>query len=37
VAWVAKRPATELFTTSITKAEIFYCASAISQARHAQC
>ena len=37
VAWVAKQPATELFTTSITEAEIFYCASAISQARHAQC
>jgi predicted nucleic acid-binding protein len=28
VAWVAKQPATELFTTSITEAEIFYCASA---------
>jgi toxin FitB len=24
VAWVAKQPATELFTTSITEAEIFY-------------
>lgn len=24
VAWVAKQPATEMFTTSITEAEIFY-------------
>ena len=24
VAWVAKQPATELFTTSITEAEVFY-------------
>jgi toxin FitB len=24
VAWVAKQPATEIFTTSITEAEIFY-------------
>jgi hypothetical protein len=24
VAWIAKQPATELFTTSITEAEIFY-------------
>ena len=24
VAWVAKQPATELFTTSVTEAEIFY-------------
>ncbi len=24
VAWVAKQPAAELFTTSITEAEIFY-------------
>jgi hypothetical protein len=24
VAWIAKQPATELFTTSITEAEVFY-------------
>ena len=24
VAWVARQPATELFTTSITEAEVFY-------------
>jgi predicted nucleic acid-binding protein len=34
VAWVAKQPATELFTTSITEAEIFYGIELLTKSKH---
>jgi toxin FitB len=34
VAWVARQPATELFTTSITEAEIFYGIELVTKGKH---